>query len=157
MKFTPEIFQNLELTDPDLFVTSCQEFFKAHSFKGRRVLVVLDSTIIFTKRIELTNSHKDSVRDEIEHYAAQIPFDSGQRAVIYLQNDRLLQIFAVNALIFQGIQEALKNTGVRKFAAITPAAAYQIDYSAKPAEVIDQFLDDTEVLKVLDFSTSSIR
>ena len=121
------------------------------------MLIVLDSTIVFTKRIELKNPSKDQIREEIEHYADQMPFENGQRAVIYLKNDRLLQLFAVNALIFQGVQEALRRSGRAQVHSYHAGrSVYQIDFTAKPAEVIDQFLDDSEVLRALDFSTTNI-
>lgn len=153
MKFTPNLIKNLELLDTDLFITTCQEFFSAHGMRGKRVLLVLDQGIVFSKTIELNDETKDGIDNIYQEYIAEMPFEPGQRACVRNRTDTKLQLFAVNANLYQAVQEALRLIGVRKVVAISPAEVYNIDYNAKPNSVIDQFLDDKEIRRLLDFST----
>lgn len=155
MKFTPNLMANLEVLDPDIFVTTCQEFFSTHGIKGKRVLLVLDQGIVFAKSIELQSSSKDSINEVEANFVAAMPFEQGQRACIHYLQNTTLQLYATNADLYHVIQESLRLIGIRKLIAITPAAPYKIDYAAKPNSVIDQFLDDKNVRRQYDFSTTS--
>lgn len=155
MKFTPQLTSNLEVANADAFIGTCQEFFSSHAMKAKRVLLVLDQSIVFTKNVELNEDNKDALAAIAEDYVAAMPFEPGQRACVQIRKDNQLQLYATNAELYMVLQEALRLSGTRKLIAITPAAAYSIDYTSKPAAVIDQFLDDKEVRRTVDFSTKS--
>ncbi len=123
--------------------------------KGKRVLLVLDQGIVFSKSVSLTDESKNDVDSIYQEYVAEMPFEPGQRACIRTRTATNLQLYAVNANLYQAIQESLRLISVRKVVAITPAEAYHIDYNSKPNSVIDQFLDDKEIRRVFDFSTTS--
>lgn len=155
MKFSPDCTNNLEVLNPDLFVGTCREFFTAHNMKSKRVLIVLDQSVVFAKSFALNEATKDEVAAVLESFVAAMPFEPGQRAVVQLKNENKLELYATNADLYQVLQESLRQSGMRRLIAITPAAAYKIDYRAKPGAVIEQFLDDKAVLRTFDFSTAT--
>jgi hypothetical protein len=155
MTYPPESAKYLEIIDPDLFIGTCSEFFSAHGLGGKRVLLVLDQTVVFTKSASLEGAEKDQIDAAIQEYLDSMPYEPGKRAIVHVIKDKVLHIYATNSDIYLALQEALKQSGVKKLTAITPAAVYQIDYGAKPSAVIEQFLEDKEVRRSVDFSTVS--
>jgi hypothetical protein len=153
LKFTPDVTNNLEVLKPDSFVNNCQTFFDIHDLKAKRVLVVLDQSIVFAKSFSVEDLDKDQLASLVSNFVAAMPFNEGQRACIQYRDGDSLHLFATNADLYGVLQEALRQTGIRKLIAITPAAAYKIDYSARPSEVIDQFLIDKDAGRYYDFST----
>jgi hypothetical protein len=153
MKFSPEMTKNLEVLNHDTFVSACQSFFDLHDLKSKRVLVVLDQSIVFSKTIQLEDYDKDQLSSLVDNFIAAIPFEEGQRACIQTREEKSLQLYATNADLYKVIQESLHLCNVRKILAITPAAAYSIDYSLKPSEVIDQFLNEKDAGRLYNFAS----
>ncbi len=153
MKFSPAMTKNLEVLNYEAFVNACQSFFDLHDLKSKRVLVVLDQSIVFSKTIPIEDQDKEQVSSLINDFIAAMPFEQGQRACIQAREEKSLQLYATNADLYGVIQESLRLCNVRKLLAITPAAAYEIDYSSKPSEVIDQFLNEKEASRIYNFAS----
>jgi hypothetical protein len=153
LKFTSDMTRNLEVLKPDAFVNACQAFFDIHDLKAKRVLVVLDQSVVFAKSFPIDGLDKDQIAGLASKFLTAMPFEEGQRACIQYRDDSKLHLFATNADLYSVLQEALRQVGIRKLIAISPAAAYKIDYSAKPLEVIDQFLAGKDASRFYDFST----
>lgn len=154
LKFTPALVNNLELQNPDIFIGTCQEFFSAHDMKGKKVLIVLDQGIVFSKTLQLDDSNKD-VDAIAEDYIAAMPFLPGQRAYVQFEKDNQLQLYTTNADLYQAVLEALRFSGMRKLVAISPSGAYQIDFGVKSSEIIEQFMADKKVRRSFNFSTTT--
>jgi Tfp pilus assembly PilM family ATPase len=155
MKFDRDTVNNLEVINPEAFIATCQAFFSSHAMKAKRVLIGLDQSVVFAKTIDITDDNKDQLLTIVDNYVNAMPFEAGKRACLQVRKDAKLQLYATNADIYRALQEALRLSGIRKLIAITPAAAYSIDYTSKPSAVIDQFLDDKEVRRTADFSTNT--
>ena len=155
LKLPIEIVNNLEILDPDSFIDLCQDFFSSHNLKGKRALVILDQSIIFSKLIELNSSNKNDLDLYIDNYIDQMPYLPSQRSVIKYKDNEKFKIYATNADIYQAVVDSLKLCGISKIVSISPSSAYTIDFSLKSSEIIDQFMIDKKVWKTYDFSTTS--
>lgn len=153
LKFTSDIIDNLEIKNPDVFIGTTQEFFTNHDLKGKKVLVVLDQKLVFTKSVEITDDNKDQIDIIIENFVSAMPFLPGQRACTQFRQDNQLVIFATNADLYNSIEESLKLAGAKKIVGVTPSVAYDIDFTARSSVIIQQFIDDKKVRHTVDFST----
>lgn len=152
LKFSDELMKDMELLNYEAFVNFCQEFFVAHDLKSKRVLVVLDQGLVFNKVKAASDNEASSM---LRSYIEMMPFEPGQRACITRVKDDQIYLYATNADIYKSIEDALSQAGNRKIYAITPAAAYDINYASRPGSVIEQFLEDKDSSKLFDFSTTS--
>jgi hypothetical protein len=153
--FLPEVVNNMEIVKPERFLATCQDLFIDRGIKGKRVLIVLDQSIVFSKTITLEESSRNNINSAIEAFVGDMPFEPGQRACIAIRQESELTLYATNADLYQAVLEALRSSGMRKLIAITPSSAYDIDYSAKPSELIEQFMNDKTVRHDVDFSTAN--
>lgn len=152
---TPDLTNNLEIINRDKFIATCRDFFSVRDIRNKRVLVVLDRNIVFAKTIELSDPSKDSATSMASTFIDAMPFNPGQRVCVQFREDRKLQLYATNNDLYNTLLEALRMCNMRKLIAITPAAAYKIDFTAKPSDVIEQLMDDRTVRQTFDFSTAS--
>jgi len=152
LAFPPEVVSNMEVLAKSKFVTGCEQFFADHDVKGKRVLMVLDSSIIFTKTVELDKSGKPDVIQQA--FIDAMPFAPGKRACLGQERPGELRLFATNAELYQSITEALRLAGVSKLIAITPAPAYELGEGAQQlGQAIKEFIADTTVQSAADFSS----
>jgi len=153
LDFTAQLVTNLEVLDHAKLVERCRLFFTDHDLRKKRVLVVLDNSIVFRKNIELDEAGKPDALTEA--FIAAMPFAEGQRACLTIQADDLLQLLATNAPLYQAIADALAETGVAKVTSITPAAAYDLSGTNRNVTaMVERFFKDTPAAKQADFTTA---
>ncbi len=121
----PETFvKNLEIIQPEQFAKACRQFFEDNKLHGKRVLVVLDPSVVFDKTIALDQSGQPDLL--IQGFIDAIPFEAGRRASISVQTGSSLRLFATNPELYTSIADALHAAGVSKVVAVSPAAAYDL-------------------------------
>jgi len=152
---TPDLINNLEIINRDKFIATCRDFFSVRDIRNKRVLIVLDQSIVFSKTFVLSGASKESASSAISTFIDAMPFEPGQRVCVQLREDKKLQLYATNADLYNTLVESLRMSDMKKLTAITPSAAYQIDFTAKPSLVIEQLMDDKVVRQTFDFSTAS--
>jgi hypothetical protein len=152
LKFSEALIKDMEILDYENFVKLCSDFFITHDLKSKRVLMVLDQGLVFSKSKPASEVDESAL---MHSYIEMMPFDPGQRTCISRTVDDQVHVFATNADIYKAIQDALGQAGNRKIYAIAPAAAYKINYASRPGSVIDQFLEDKDAPKLFDFSTTN--
>lgn len=151
LNFPPELVDNLEILRHDKFIEGCRDFFVAHSIHSKRVLVVLDHSIVFSKEAVLDKPGKPTAI--VKAFVDAMPFDAGKRACVTLQGPTTLKLFATNAELYQDLMEALRLSGASKLIAITPAAAYGLDEDHKQlSTAVEKFINDTKVRSQADFA-----
>ena len=148
--FSAAIVDNLEIIQTDAFIAHCQQFFNDHELHGKRVLLVLDPSVVFVKTIELSKSGKP---DQLANaFIEAMPFEPGKRACVVVKDQRQLKLYATNADLYETISEALRLSGVTKILAITPAAAYPLSEGKQQlSAAIEQFVADTKVRQHANF------
>ncbi len=147
-----EMLNNLEVCDPDKFIATCQVFFSSHSLTGKRVLVVLDNSVVFFKNLPAENG-QGTYANAAESFVTSMPFEPGVRACLELRDDNRPELFATNSKIYEAVTEALRMSKVKKIAAIVPVGAYSLERGIKPADAIERYMNDREVYRTADFST----
>lgn len=151
LKFPPELVNNLEVSNRSELISLCQTFFEEHDFHNKRVLVVLDGSIIFRKNIKLDQAGEPNALSEA--FVAAMPLEEGRRACIAIKSDNLLQLIATNSDLYTLIAEALHGCGIAKLVAITPAAAYDLSGVNKEfASMVAFFFKGTPASKMADFN-----
>lgn len=156
LNFPPELVDNLEVLRHDKFITGCQDFFTEHGLRNKRILVVLDHSVVFTKTVELDKSGSPDALTEA--FVAAMPFNTSQRACVTLHEQNNLRLFATNAELYTDLVEALRLAGAGKLLAITPAAAYGLTEDNKQlASAIEQFINDTKVRAQANFATTVVK
>ena len=152
LSFGPELVTNLEVLNPDKLIERCRQFFTDNGLRHRRVVVVLDHSLVFEKKIELDQSGKPDVLAEA--FVAAMPFEEGLRACLQVQTDKQLQLLATNARIYQSVAQALHACGVAKVVAITPVNAFVLPKEQrKVSSLVEVFLKDTASSKEVDFTS----
>jgi hypothetical protein len=148
-----ELVDNLEVRNPEKFIATCQAFFSSHDLAGKRVLVVLDSSVVFFKALETDNGKKGSAAQAAEDFVAAMPFEPGVRACLEIIDDDRPELYAANADLYGTLQEALRLSDVKKIIALTPVGAYRLERGIKPAAAIERYMSDKNVYRTADFST----
>lgn len=156
LNFTSDLVNFMEVKNPDVFIGSCESFFNEHNFKGKKVLLVLDHKIVFSKIVDVRDNSEDEIREYIESYIDAMPIKPGYRSCINHISEQKLYIFATNSQLYLTIIDALKLAGIKKLIAVSPAEAFDIDFSAKSSEIVNQFLIDRTVRKIDNFSTAEV-
>jgi hypothetical protein len=155
LSLVPDFVNYLEVLDAEKMLATAQEFFSSRNLSGKRVLMVLDQTVVFSKTVSLDDSNKDDIAAITEAYIAAMPYLPGKRACLQEITDDQLNLYATNVELYQILSDALEQSKVRKIVAITPASAYKnIDYTTKFSLIIEQFIADKEVARRLNFSTT---
>lgn len=153
LNIPPELINNLEVLSSGKLIDSYVEFFSSHDVHGKRPLLVLDQSVVFTKTVPLDKS--DDITALTDAYVAAMPFRPGQRACVQFRSNNQLQLYATNVELYQTIQEGLREAGGGKLMAITPVAAYQLDDATKFGAAIEFFVNDKEVRRKANFSTAA--
>ncbi|HSX33380.1 MAG TPA: hypothetical protein VLF91_03530 [Candidatus Saccharimonadales bacterium] len=141
LDFPPELFCNLEITNRPKFASLCQQFFTDHGFVHRRVLIVLDSSVVFKRRIELDETGQpDTLTDA---FVDAMPFAAGQRACVALQSAEELELYATNADIYRTLAEGLEASNVRKLVAVLPVGVFKLHgKNQRLSSLITHFLQE---------------
>lgn len=151
LNFPAEVMHNLEVVDPEKCIDLCQQFFIENGLAHKRVLIILDNSVVFRKNIRLDESGTPDLISQA--FVAAMPFEEGQRACLNIQAENLLQLVAVNSHIYEAIAEALRAAGVAKLMGIIPVAAYDLtNTDRKLSSLVDQFLKGTDASHQSDFS-----
>jgi hypothetical protein len=156
LALSKESFVHMEVQDPELFASTCAEFFQAQGLKGKKVLIVLDDSVVFSKVVPIDNENRGNIDNILAGYVDEMPINEGYRSVIGYQVRDALYIYGTNALLYEALEEALNQSGVSKVVAVTPSEAYDIDFKAESAKIINNLLIDKTVRKKINFSTVSL-
>jgi hypothetical protein len=150
--FSDNLMVNLDIIDTRAFTQFCLEFFAEHSLRHMRVLVVLDYSIVFEKKIELDASGEpDALKGA---FMLAVPLEPEQRATLAVRTADMLRLYATNAATYQCITEALNACGVAKITAIVPVATYNLTSAKQPLrELAEMFYKNTVARKDADFTT----
>lgn len=146
------LFDHLEVQDPNKLIGVCQDFFESRGFRGKNVLVVLDPGVVFFKKAEMSES--DEAAAITENFTSYMPFEPEQRVVVSLTQEEVLKLYGTNLDLLWCITEALRGCKIGKLIAITPAAAYQLSSVNKPDVAVEQFFSDKLVRRKANFATS---
>ena len=151
LNIPPAIVSNLEVIDGNSFYQSARDFFATRDLKGKKLLIALDDSVVFSKVASLENADKSDINRFVNQYIDAMPFSSGQRACLQIVDNNQLEIYGTNAQLYQLVMEALKEAGAGKVIAVSPTAAYKLSNDLQPAAAIDRYLNDTETQKIADF------
>lgn len=155
LNFPSEAIDNLEVLRPEPFIAGCQDFFTAHDLQRKRVLMVLDHGVVFTKTVELDKSGNPEAI--INTFVDAMPLSAGKRACVVRENSQQLQIYATNAELYLAVADALRLSGNTKLLAITPAAAYELSEEKQPlGAAVEQFVADWKVREQVNFMRASV-
>lgn len=149
----PETVNNMEVIDQAKFIESCQKFFTSRKVRGKRILLVLDKAIVFSKIADLTEA--SDAEAVTSGYIDAMPFYSGKRACVRQIEDKQLQLYATNGQLYQAVVDAIHSSGIGKLVAITPAEAYKLN-NAEAGSAVDKFLSDKVVRQAFDFNTAAL-
>ncbi|HSX35447.1 MAG TPA: hypothetical protein VLH84_00770 [Patescibacteria group bacterium] len=150
LPFPDDMLHNMEVIDAPGFIELCQKFFAERGLKHKRVLVILDNSIVFKKRIKLDQTGQPGTLAGA--FVEAMPFESGQRACISLANDNELQLLATNSDLYQTIVDALREIGVSKIIAVSPVAVYNLEgTNQRLSSVIDRLFKDKSSSKAANF------
>jgi hypothetical protein len=151
LNFPEEVVNNLEVIQVTKFTAVCEQFFGEHGLHGKRVLIVLDPSVVFTKTVDLSKSGKP---DQIaQAFSDAMPFEPGQRSCVALANQAQLQLYATNADLYESLATALRGCGISKLLGITPAAAYQLQEGKLQLGIaMQQFVANTKVRQNANFA-----
>ncbi len=148
--FPTEVVNNLEVLDRTRLIQECQQFFTDHDLHGKRVLLVLDYSVVFEKTIELDKTGQPDKL--LEGFVAAMPFEVGTRACLGVETGAQLRLFATNATLYNAIDEALRSAGISNIAAITPIAAYDLAENERTVSAATgRILKDKDVPKHANF------
>ena len=154
MAFADDIVKNLEVLQKNKLISTCQQFFAGSKLHGRRILIVLDASIVFDKTIELDQSGKPDLL--LQAFVDAMPFEPGKRACLGLETGATLRVFATNADLYGAVAEALHMGNAGKVLAVTPAPAYNLSKEERTVSAAtERFLSDTTVLTGANFLTST--
>ena len=147
-----DVIRNLELQDRPKFISLVEQFLRDRNILGRRILLVLDGSVMFHKVIELDKSGQPDLL--IKGFVDAMPFEPGKRACLAVQTDTHLRLFAANADLYNAVAEAIHASGAGKLVSITPAAAYNLPSATRSiGDAADKFFGDKNVRKLADFRT----
>ncbi len=152
LDFPDDIVHNLEVVVPGKLASLCQKFFAERELHGKRLLIVLDYSVVFEKTIELDQSGKPDLI--MEGFVAAMPFEPGQRACLAYQSGSSLRLFATNADLYQAVANALSAANAGSLAAITPIAAYNLGNDQRTIRTAsDYILKQNDISHQLDFNS----
>ncbi len=151
LNIPPEILQNLEIVDPNAFFGSARDFFVARGVKGKRALIVLDDSVVFSKQSQCEKFDKSVLQQSLNSYIDSMPFEPGKRACLQIVDNNQIEHYATNAHIYESIVDALHEAGVGKVIAVTPTKAFKLDAAIQPAAAIERYLNDTGTQQIADF------
>jgi hypothetical protein len=142
LDFTESVVKNLEIIQHEKFISLCQELFVDSGFRGKRVLVVLDPSIVFEKTIELDQSGQPDIL--MQGFVDAMPFESGQRASVAIKAGNSLELYATNASIYTAVIDALHAAAISKLVAVTPSGAYHLGGNERTISAASErfFADD---------------
>lgn len=152
LNFSEELVNNMEVLRPDKFMAGCRDFFMAHKMHGKRVLLVLDQNIVFTKTVELDKDGSPGAI--VKSFLAAMPVDIGKRACVQVRSSSELKLFATNADLYCTVTEALHMAGTNKHIPVTPASAYELKPDEQLGAAIERFIGDAAVRSKCNFADS---
>jgi hypothetical protein len=153
--FPEDLVMNMELLDPDTFTTTLAAFFKENGLHGKRVLVVLDASIVFDKQIQQDKSGSSAM--QLKDFIAMMPLEPGKKAYITKKTDSAQNVYATNVELIQSFTKALNMAGAGRLVSITPAAAYGdngVQQSLSAA--VSQYINDSAVARTVTFTRTSV-
>lgn len=152
--FTDELIHNLEVQNRIKLVESCRQFFAASGLRGKRVLLVLDYSVVFEQTIKLDKSGQPDKL--LEGFVAAMPFAEGQRACLGVESGSELRLFATNAALYEAVSDALRAAGTSSISAVIPIAAYNLgDKERTVNAATEHILKDIAVEKRANFQDVS--
>ncbi|HSW80196.1 MAG TPA: hypothetical protein VLG47_05460 [Candidatus Saccharimonadales bacterium] len=151
LNIPPSILLNLEIVDTNSFYQSARDFFATRDIKGKKVLIALDDSVVFSKVASLENADKSDINKFANQYIDAMPFNAGQRACLQIVDNDQLELYGTNAQLYQMTMDALKDAGAGKVVAVSPTPAYKLATDLQPSAAVDRYLNDTETQKIADF------
>jgi hypothetical protein len=144
--------KNLAIVDKTKLLTLCEQFFADHQLDRRRIIVVLDGSVVFQKVVELDKTGQPDLL--MQAFVDAMPFEPGDRACLAIEEQTSLRLFATSAKLYLAIVDALHIANVGHVMAITPAAAYELDSNNRSiSAAAEHFFADSHVRKLADFRT----
>jgi len=148
--FADDVIHNLEVEQRDKLVSSSAQFFKDNNLHGKRVLLVLDYSVVFEKTVELDKTGQPDKL--LAGFVAAMPFSAGSRACLGVETGSQLRLFATNAAVYQAINDALQQAGVGSVSAVTPIAAYSLGDTERTVNAAtEHILKDMSIEKQANF------
>jgi hypothetical protein len=151
LNIPPSIMLNLEIVDANSFYQSARDFFATRDIKGKKVLIALDDSVVFSKVASLDGAYKSDINKFANQYIDAMPLEPGQRACLQIVDNNQIELYGTNAVLYQSVIEALKGAGTGKVIAVSPTSAYKLPTDVQPAAAIDRYLNDTDTQKIADF------
>ena len=153
LSISQELASNLEIINIEKFMQTCQNFFETNGLSKKKVLLVLDSSVVFSKSITLEDAKARGIYSLLESFMQKMPIQKGNRALIGYQIDDTLKIYGTNSQLYDSVVDSLQDVGIKKIVAITPSDAYSLDFNAKSEVIINGLLTDKTIRKKINFST----
>lgn len=148
--YPEDVVKNLEVLQPTKLADIFKRWLSEHNIHGKRILIVLDTSVIFEKTIELDKSGQPDIL--LQGFVDAMPFEPGKRACIAVQSAADLRLFAANADLYTIVADALREANAGKLVAITPSAAYNLASDQRTVNAAsERFFSDTDVRSSVDF------
>lgn len=97
-----------EVVDPQVLLHKLSEFFDQFQLKGRTLLLVFRSELVFGGQAEVTNNNINAVRST---FLESIPFTSQQMRLYQKKTNNLVMWLVINNSIFHLFQESVHAHG----------------------------------------------
>jgi hypothetical protein len=153
LDLSEELVQYLEIQDAQRLRASVAEFAQANRLGGRRVLIMLDRSVVFQKAVNL----KDQVDPEASKadFESKVPFDPADKQVLEVQQKDRQFLFGVNKTLYATVKAALEQSGA-KVQAVVPAIVYGItDPDKLTSTKLEQIADAASLTHAVDLLATS--
>jgi hypothetical protein len=128
LPLSEDVIQYLEVKDGARLQAAVADFAAKNNLRGRRVLLMLDKSIVFQKAILLAkNLDPLAVKADFE---SRVPFNPEDRQVLSMQQKDRQFLFGVNSAFYHLLMQAIVQAGA-KVTAVTPAIIYGITDTSK--------------------------
>lgn len=139
---------DLEVIDKTKLSLLCDQFFADKNIRNKRVLMVLDRSVVFDKTVPL--SAKADFTPFAEAFRASIPLEADKNQLLVIHDNEKLFLYATNRPYYETIYASLLHLNA-KVMAITPIAAYKVTASTSDKQLSQILLHDTATAKHVSF------
>lgn len=151
LELSPEILQNLEVSDEQRLAILLSDFLKKNEIKNKKILITLDDSMIFRRDIPIAK--ETDIKKAQEDFISKVPFDTKNRRVLTLQQQKTLLVLATNQQLYSTIVVTL--TGFNnKVLSVVPEAIFGFSDNKKlTQEEFQRLFQKNPLVKDLNFLT----
>lgn len=148
LEFPTSVVNNLEVIDATKLVELVGNFADRYGLRGRKLVLVLDDTIVFQKVVALT-SRVDATTAQAE-FQEKMPLTKTDQRVLSLKLKDQLVLLGANGSYYLLVVQALLNRGV-KVLSVAPLAMFAKGVSKLTPEIVDRVVHNHRLASVANF------